>query len=207
MRMWHCGGVSCVWFDCPRFLEGEWMVGRVICGLLYQDNSPFILSKVLFSTRSLEWKENSFHMAPTVFIMSLCGSATFLFTKKSEKESDFFFPTLTDLATINIVEQRHFSQPTQWAKIAHYPGSLNTGKNTHVVSDNREFMSDKRQKSTIIITYLCLHWGKGILNEGDYCNHVQFNLIYLIGDGALMQQKLCPPESRGPILAMAALNI
>lgn len=57
-------------------------------------------------------------MAPTVFIMSLCGSATFLFTK-----SDFFFPTLTDLAAINT----ETVQPANF-KIDHYSGSLHTGK-------------------------------------------------------------------------------
>lgn len=71
-------------------------------------------------------------------------------------------------------------------------------------SDN---LCDKRQNSTIIITYFCCHWEKGLLNEGDYRNHVPFNLIYSIGDGTLMQQKLCPSESPRPILAMAGLSI
>lgn len=60
-------------------------------------------------------------MAPTVFIMSLCGSATFLFTK-----SDFFSPpTLSCLAVINTetVQAANF-------KIDHYSGSLHTGTST-----------------------------------------------------------------------------
>lgn len=48
---------------------------------------------------------------------------------------------------------------------------------------------------------------RAFLNEGVYCNQVQFNLIYSIGDGTLMQQKLYPPESPRPILVMAELNI
>lgn len=50
--------------------------------------------------------KNPFHKATTVFIMSLCGSGTFLFHISE------FFSTLTDLAAINRVEQGHFSQPT-----------------------------------------------------------------------------------------------
>lgn len=56
-------------------------------------------------------------MAPTVFIMSLCGSATFLFTKSD------FFSTLTDLAAINT----ETVQPTNF-KIDHYSDLLHTGK-------------------------------------------------------------------------------
>lgn len=142
-------------------------------------------------THSLEWTKKK-SLSHTVFIMSLCGSATFFFFTK---KWFFFFPTLTDLAAINT----ETGQPANF-KIDHYYWLAAHRK---VRTSTLITWVTKRRKSAIIITYFCCHRGKGLLNEGDYCDRAQFNL----GDGSLMQQKLCPPERPGPILAMAGLNI
>lgn len=64
-------------FDFVEFLGGVTVVDKVMCGLRYQDNLLFNLFDRLHLSTAIKMK-NPIHKAATVFIGSLCGSATFL---------------------------------------------------------------------------------------------------------------------------------
>lgn len=138
--------------------------------------------------------ENPFHKPTTVFIMSLCGSATFLFVI-----TDFFYLDLTDLASVNRGRQGQFSQPFKEENIM--PLCC-----PHWTVWTRRLITQTAQEE-INITHVSGAIDKRTFLMGNYCKHVRFNLIDSKGDGTLMLEKLCPPKRLWPVLIMAELNI